>query len=121
MENLGLEMRKQVARYLAGEISIAEFQTHLAPLTWNVERRADPEVAAIAHELDLRLAEFSHGDWTEPELQAHLSPFVTSYSVTTGDRFWTSNSTHQVFSTQMASPAQGQLLSVGIQFEVASA
>lgn len=81
MENLGLEMRKQIARYLAGGISIAELQSSIAPLAWNIDRRADPNSTSLGHELDLLLAEFSHGDWNEEEVRRYLRPLVESYIV----------------------------------------
>lgn len=103
MENLGVEIRKQVVRYLANEIPVAVLQSSLAPLTWNIDQRTDPETAAIGHQLDLLLAEFSHGDWTEPELKEHLAPLVTSYAITTGDSAWTSTSSFQIVTVPLAS------------------
>jgi hypothetical protein len=127
MENLGVEIRKQVVRYLASEISIADLHRSLAPLTWDIDRRSDPETAATGHELDLLLAESAHGDWSEAELRQRLSPFVTSYSITTGDApiSGTSTSSVQFIEVSVASSEAGQAQVLtrfsGTQSEEASA
>lgn len=109
MENLGLEMRKQVVRYLARELSIAELQVALAPLAWNADRRADPASAALAHDLDLLLAEFSHGDWSEDEIRQRLRPVVANYIVQEDSRALVTSSSSSSFSNAPISwvPASG--------------
>ena len=92
MDNLALEIRRQVARYLAGDISVAEFHRSIAPLAWNIGRRADNSAGNIAHEVDLLLAEFSHGDWDERELKQHLQPLVEDYVVFPEDAIVTGSS-----------------------------
>lgn len=84
MENLGFEIRKQVARYLAGGLAIADFHAAVVPLIWNIERRADPEAVSLGREVELLLAETEHGDWTEDELRERLAPMVTNYIVSMG-------------------------------------
>jgi hypothetical protein len=76
MEALDVEIRKQLTRYLAGELPIADFHAALTPLVWDIERRTDPATASLGREVELLLAEAEHGDWTEEELRQRLAPIV---------------------------------------------
>lgn len=78
---LDIEIREQLARYLANEISLEEFQGWFVPATWNVEQTNNPIAAELAHEIELRLAEFSNGHWTEDDLRSLLGPLVENYTV----------------------------------------
>ena len=80
MENLGFEIRKQVIRYLAGDISLADLNAALVPLTWNIEWRTDPRAASLGRDIELLLAEFSHGDWSKAELKSHLRTLLDAPS-----------------------------------------
>jgi len=72
MHSLELEIREQVAAYLRGRISLEDLYGWLQPRAWDVERTAGAETARLAHGVDLLLAEFQHGDWTEAEAKDHL-------------------------------------------------
>lgn len=106
MEDLGFEIRKQVARYLAGDIGLAQFHASAMPLTWDIERRSDPSTAILGREIELLLAEAAHGDWDEHELRERLAPMVTNYVVTLGSAP-ASGSVNTVTTTQLivAEPA----------------
>lgn len=94
MPFLDLAIREQLARYLAGEISLPEFQEWFVPRAWNIEKQGSPAAGDLAHEVELRLAEFSNGDWTEDELKSKLRPLVTHYTVhgVTAPGTWDSSS-----------------------------
>lgn len=72
MSALAAGIRAALAHYLAGEISLVDFDRWFTPSTWDIERQADPEAEALADEIDLRLAEYTSGHWTEPELRQKL-------------------------------------------------
>lgn len=80
MEHLDLEIRRHLADYLAGKTPIEEFRRWFVPEAWNVHKRADLGTVDLAHEVDLLLAEFDHGDWTEPELRERLGPLANRTS-----------------------------------------
>lgn len=80
MSNLELEVRSQLSDYLAGAISLEEFENWFTPWAWNIET-SDPSVARLVHTIALRLAEFTSGDWTREELMEQLRPLVTGYEV----------------------------------------
>jgi hypothetical protein len=76
MPFLDLEIREQLARYIAGDISLGAFREWFSPRAWNIDQRADASTARVVHEIDLMLAEFDHGDWTEEEVKRLLNPLV---------------------------------------------
>jgi len=81
MEVLDIEIRKQLARYLAGEIALSGFQDWFVPRAWNVDKRGDHYVAQLVHSIELKFAEYSSGHWTEDELKQTLRPLLTNYTV----------------------------------------
>lgn len=81
MNAVGLEIRQDLVRYLAGDVDLDAFRRAFLPKAWNIEQRADAETADLVREIDLSLAEFDQGHWNEDELRARLVPFVTSYRV----------------------------------------
>lgn len=76
--SLEREVRQQLARYASGEILLAEFQTWFVPNTWTVERDADPKASQLVYRIELLLAEYSSGHWTESELRTKLRTYVGS-------------------------------------------
>ena len=74
-----LEIRSTLVRYLNSEISLAEFEDWFVPVAWNVEKTGNREAPELAAEIELRLAEFSNGHWSEPELRKILAPLVGVY------------------------------------------
>jgi hypothetical protein len=72
MDELVLQIRGQIARYLSGEIDVPALRRWLLPVTWQVERAASKEAAEFARTVELLLEEFVHEDWNEDELQSHL-------------------------------------------------
>ena len=73
---LGLKLRDQLRRYVDGEISLSEFDEWFVPATLDVERWDDPAAEELTWEIFLRIAEYSHGDWTEAELKQMLGSFA---------------------------------------------
>lgn len=71
-----LLIRDWLARYLAGQISLGEFHDWFIPATWDLGATGDASARTLAHQVQLRLAEFSSGHWTEEELQRQLAPLV---------------------------------------------
>ena len=76
MSAFDLEIREQLARYVAGDISLSAFREWFSPQAWNIDRRADTLTSQMVHEIDLVLAEFDHGDWIEEEVKRHFIPLV---------------------------------------------
>jgi hypothetical protein len=72
-DSLDQEIRQQLARYLAGELALADFEGWLASVSWD-------EPSELAGEVTLRIAEFTSGDWTEDELRARLQPLAPAWT-----------------------------------------
>lgn len=87
-----LEIREQLARYLAREISLQDFEDWFAPRAWNIHEATSPALQELVSEIELLLAEFSNGDWTEKELRRMLSPLVATYKVSIAPIFQTATS-----------------------------
>lgn len=78
---LDLELRHQIARYVAGELGLGEFKEWFVPFERRVRREGGPGAQDLAGEVELFLAEVSNDHWTEPELRKQLTPLVESYRV----------------------------------------
>ena len=62
-----------LSRYLSGAISLVEFQEWFAPTAWDVMDTEDDVVSVqLACSIELVLAEFANGHWTEDELKERL-------------------------------------------------
>ena len=85
MTPLDLEIRSRLADYLGGRTGLQDLQQWVTTQAWNIEKRADSATASLVREIDLFLAEFAHGDWTDVELAEKLRPFVTAYTFRVGE------------------------------------
>ena len=74
--SLDQDIRGWVAQYVSGVISLRKFQEWFAPRAWNIDSTGDAAAAQLASRIELLLAEFSNGDWTEEELRQKLSQYV---------------------------------------------
>ncbi len=75
------EIRAWLARYLAAEISLRAFEEWFIPLTWVRAPGEDRACDDLANEIELRLAEFTSGHWTEQELRELLGTLAGRSSV----------------------------------------
>lgn len=72
------EIREQLRRYVAGEITLGEFEDWFVPKSWNIHHVGDAATADLAYEIDLRLAEYANGDRTEEHLKLVLRPLLST-------------------------------------------
>ncbi len=75
---LYLSIRERLAAYVAGRISLHEFEDWFFQKTWDVDKERDPALIDLVYQIKLNWAEFSNGDWTEDELRSMLRPLVES-------------------------------------------
>jgi len=83
--SLDFNIREQLADYLAGKISLRQFEDWFFPETWNIDDTDDQALANLAYGIKLRLAEFSHGDWTESELRSMLRSILEKHAIVVGN------------------------------------
>jgi len=79
--SLDYNIREQLAEYLAHEISLHVFEDWFFAETWDVDETDNQTLANLVYGIKLRLAEFSHGDWTEPELRSLLHSISERYVI----------------------------------------
>ncbi len=66
------EIRKQLARWLDGEISLEQFEDWFLPETWNLEIENDSEAEFLADEIELNLSEYSDKLLTIADLRQEM-------------------------------------------------
>lgn len=71
--SLEQEIRDAVMNYISGAMPLRHFKKWFASATWNVG--ADNDLRRLVSEIELLLAEFSNGDWTENELKRNLQQY----------------------------------------------
>ncbi|MBI4507981.1 MAG: hypothetical protein HY691_20840 [Chloroflexi bacterium] len=81
---LDVQIRAYVARYLSGDLTLRELQEWLAPVSWNIHRAGNQTAMDLAYDIELSLAEYTNGDWTEDELKDLLRPLVEFRPVSAG-------------------------------------
>ena len=74
-----LEIRKRLARFLANELSLDDFEDWLVQGSWNAHREGEGPAQQLAYAIELRLAEHSSGHLSLQELRDELAPFVKQY------------------------------------------
>lgn len=66
---LEFEIREHLSSYIAGEISLREFEDWFFPKTWEVDKLDDLALLDLVYQMKLDWAEFSNGDWSEVDLR----------------------------------------------------
>ena len=75
---MDFKIREYLACYLAGQLSLEQFDEWFVPATWDVDKTGDQATIDLTYEIILRLAEYSNGDCTEAELKRLLRPLVAA-------------------------------------------
>ena len=68
MPLIDTQIRRRLSEYIAGDMTLKKFAAWFAPVVWGIDS-APAGSQDLAYELELRLAEYSNGDWTEAELR----------------------------------------------------
>ena len=75
-QELLLELRTRLGRYLNGKIPLEQFRRWFDVETWGLAAESDSTVRQVAGEIELRIAEFTNGHLSESELRAALQPLL---------------------------------------------
>lgn len=75
------ELHAHVVAYVSGRRPLREFQEWFAPAAWALDERESPDDAHLAGAVELLLAEWSNGHWTEDELKEKLSEYAVDVEV----------------------------------------
>lgn len=74
------QIRELIRALLSNTISLREFEDQFVPVAWEIESLS-PESADLVYAVDLRLAEYTSGHWTIPELLEKLGEVVADYTI----------------------------------------
>ena len=65
-----VEVRRRAADYIAGRITIRDFELWLAPLAWSLDDpSSDAQLRELVAAIELKIAEYTGGAWRESELR----------------------------------------------------
>ena len=78
---LELEIRDRLSAYLAGEISLHDFEDWFFPKTWDVDQLSEPALLDLVYHIKLDWAEFTNGDWSEKELHDMLKSIAQKFTI----------------------------------------
>ncbi len=81
VHSLNFRIHEWLAEYVANQISLRVFEDWFFPETWDIDDTDNQELMNLVYGIKLRLAEFSHGDWTETELRQMLRSISTKYTI----------------------------------------
>ena len=76
-----IELRQELARYLKGQCTLKDFEDWFVPRSWNINQNSNPSLRNLVSQIELSLAEFGNGDWTEEELRQEFGILLTNYEV----------------------------------------
>jgi len=74
-----IELRQELARYLKGQCTLKDFEDWFVPRSWNIDQNSNPSLHNLVSQIELSLAEFGNGDWTEEELRQEFGILLTNY------------------------------------------
>jgi hypothetical protein len=80
MSQIENSLRRAIAELILGTRDLRSLATLVAQTIATVDA-SDRGAESLAFDLELRLAEYSNGDWTLEELKDLLRPLVTNYAV----------------------------------------
>ena len=79
--SLDFNIREKLAEYLAGKISLDEFEDWFFPETVEVDQESPLALIKLVYGIKLSLAEFSHGDWSDSEFRGLLRSLLEEHIV----------------------------------------
>lgn len=79
--SLAFNIHEKLAKYLANEISLNDFEDWFFPETWDITQPQDLNLLNLIYSIKLRLAEFSNHDWSEDQLRSLLGFISANYVI----------------------------------------
>jgi hypothetical protein len=67
-----LDVRHRAKDYVDGRSTLTDFGLWLATLSWELDETADVGLKDLVNGIELRIAEFTSGAWTEAELRDRI-------------------------------------------------
>lgn len=79
-KSIAPDIRDRLARYLVDAFPLTDLRLWLASAVWDIEGSGDQRAVSLLHALELGLAEYANGDWTEAELKELFRPLLAASS-----------------------------------------
>jgi hypothetical protein len=79
--SLEFEIRDHLLSYVAGEISLHDFEDWFFAKTWDVDKSGDAALLDLVYQIKLDWAEFSNGDWSEQELRGMFKSLAEKITI----------------------------------------
>jgi hypothetical protein len=76
-----IELKNKLCDYIASRINLSDFEDWFIPKYWDVHQKNDMILSQSVYDIELRLAEYSNGHWTENELKEHLLSLLVWYGL----------------------------------------
>jgi hypothetical protein len=73
-----MTMRRHLADYLDGQLTLAEFTEWIVGAVWDIERYGEPDAARLGYAIELALAEKTSGLLNQSELDSELRTLARS-------------------------------------------
>ena len=80
--SLEFDIRDHLLAYLAGEISLRDFEDWFFPKTWEADKSGDTALLDLVYQIKLDWAEFTNGDWSESDLRSMLKSLAERVTIT---------------------------------------
>jgi hypothetical protein len=81
--SLEFEIRDHILAYLAGEISLRDFEDWFFPKTWEAEadKSGDRPLIDLVYQIKLDWAEYTNGDWSEKDVRSMLKSLAERVTI----------------------------------------
>jgi hypothetical protein len=79
---LELEIHDRLSAFLAGEISLREFEDWFFSETWSIDTLDEPALLDLVYQIKLDWAEYTNGDYSLEEFRSMLRSLAEQYTIT---------------------------------------
>jgi hypothetical protein len=70
------QIQRHIAEYLDGKVKLHELEDRFVPMLWDLHESDDEQARALVGEVEILIAETSHGDRTIESVQEEMAKAV---------------------------------------------
>lgn len=82
--DLDQQVRAQLFQLLTGLLPLRDFQIWFAPVAWRLGRAENRDRFPLSRRVELRLAEYTNGHWSEADVMREMDALLRPAQVTMG-------------------------------------
>jgi hypothetical protein len=75
-------VRAQLFQLMTGLLPLRDFQVWFAPVAWRLGRPENRDLYPLARRVELRLAEYTRGDWSQQDVLREIGRFLRPDPIT---------------------------------------